>query len=214
MERTRLKVNQRIRLGSVLIGVLTFAFLIVPLVDEISVLDRLASAQAELARSRLSIEQIQSKLESMDTSTPLPNTSAMNAKQLGEVIEQFKISEDPRGSPVTHGYRERLRDYVNTNVVFGLLESLESHLRRAESAQAELENAEAILFWWQVKLIVLGVALSSISLKAVRRTMHRVFVTTFPSGYCRSCFYNLEGNQSGVCPECGTAVATKSPSPT
>ena len=169
----------------------------------------LVIAEAELARCRLSIEQIQSKLETTDTSTRLPNTSAMNAKQLGEVIEQFKISEDPRGGPVRHNYSEKLRDYFNTNVVLGLLENLQSHLRRVESAQAELKNAEATLFWWQVKLIVLGVALLSLSLKAVRRTMHRLFINPFPAGFCKSCYYNLEGNQSGVCPECGTAVVAE-----
>ena len=28
-----------------------------------------------------------------------------------------------------------------------------------------------------------------------------------PEGHCKKCRYNLEGNVSGVCPECGTAVA-------
>jgi hypothetical protein len=28
-------------------------------------------------------------------------------------------------------------------------------------------------------------------------------------GHCRKCFYDLTGNVSGVCPECGTAVAGK-----
>jgi hypothetical protein len=29
-----------------------------------------------------------------------------------------------------------------------------------------------------------------------------------PPGHCRICGYNLTGNVSGVCPECGTSVAT------
>jgi hypothetical protein len=29
------------------------------------------------------------------------------------------------------------------------------------------------------------------------------------AGCCRSCGYNLTGNVSGICPECGTAVAVK-----
>jgi len=28
-----------------------------------------------------------------------------------------------------------------------------------------------------------------------------------PPGHCQKCGYNLTGNVSGVCPECGTAVA-------
>lgn len=30
--------------------------------------------------------------------------------------------------------------------------------------------------------------------------------TEFPAGRCQKCGYNLRGNTSGVCPECGTAV--------
>jgi hypothetical protein len=30
-----------------------------------------------------------------------------------------------------------------------------------------------------------------------------------PAGYCGRCSYNLTGNTSGVCPECGTALARK-----
>jgi len=33
-----------------------------------------------------------------------------------------------------------------------------------------------------------------------------------PQGTCAACGYNLEGNESGVCPECGTHV-TESTSP-
>jgi len=29
---------------------------------------------------------------------------------------------------------------------------------------------------------------------------------TFPPGHCQSCGYNLMGNATGVCPECGTAA--------
>ena len=29
----------------------------------------------------------------------------------------------------------------------------------------------------------------------------------YPPGHCRTCGYDLTGNVSGVCPECGTAIA-------
>ena len=32
----------------------------------------------------------------------------------------------------------------------------------------------------------------------------------FPHGHCRSCNYNLTGNTSGICPECGSLVKTNS----
>ena len=37
----------------------------------------------------------------------------------------------------------------------------------------------------------------------------RVWKMSFPlpTGLCRACSYNLTGNTSGVCPECGTATA-------
>ncbi|GMU32364.1 MAG: hypothetical protein AMXMBFR20_02360 [Planctomycetia bacterium] len=31
----------------------------------------------------------------------------------------------------------------------------------------------------------------------------------FPDGHCQSCGYNLTGNQSGICPECGTTTARR-----
>ena len=27
-----------------------------------------------------------------------------------------------------------------------------------------------------------------------------------PEGYCKTCYYDLTGNESGVCPECGTKI--------
>ena len=37
---------------------------------------------------------------------------------------------------------------------------------------------------------------------AVARRNHRL-----QSGTCRTCHYNLAGNTSGVCPECGSRIA-------
>ncbi len=31
-------------------------------------------------------------------------------------------------------------------------------------------------------------------------------IPKFPRGHCRQCGYNLEGNTSGVCPECGECI--------
>ena len=33
----------------------------------------------------------------------------------------------------------------------------------------------------------------------------------FPGGHCQQCDYNLTGNESGTCPECGTAVDADNP---
>ena len=34
----------------------------------------------------------------------------------------------------------------------------------------------------------------------------------YPQGHCQTCGYNLTGNTSGVCPECGTPTDSTSPS--
>lgn len=48
-----------------------------------------------------------------------------------------------------------------------------------------------------------GAILMAVSLL---RSRHR-----FPSGHCRSCGYNLTGNTSGRCPECGVTVPALAP---
>ncbi len=50
-------------------------------------------------------------------------------------------------------------------------------------------------------LYVLGAA----SILAV--VLHR-YQRPVPSGHCRECGYDLTGNVSGVCPECGVEVQT------
>jgi hypothetical protein len=50
---------------------------------------------------------------------------------------------------------------------------------------------------------LVGVALSTTAVGAALVKVQRMrFEESFPS--CRSCGYNLHGNESGVCPECGT----------
>ena len=56
--------------------------------------------------------------------------------------------------------------------------------------------------WW---LIPLGLAYPLwILVRHVHRTETRRVRRRL--GLCRDCGYNLTGNESGVCPECGTAV--------
>ena len=37
-------------------------------------------------------------------------------------------------------------------------------------------------------------------------TDDRLADMTVCTGHCRKCHYNLTGNTSGICPECGTAT--------
>ena len=35
----------------------------------------------------------------------------------------------------------------------------------------------------------------------------------YPPGHCRKCGYNLTGNVSGICPECGTPIQANADPP-
>jgi hypothetical protein len=65
---------------------------------------------------------------------------------------------------------------------------------------------EAKSDWWGARVIVPSWVLlaPAVFVTAVLwwRDRRRI-----PPGHCQKCGYNLTGNVSGVCPECGTAVA-------
>lgn len=60
-----------------------------------------------------------------------------------------------------------------------------------------------VLMIWPVATIILLIALSPF-LAAVARTLRAEHRQN--NGHCTSCNYNLTGNVSGVCPECGTKI--------
>jgi hypothetical protein len=53
-------------------------------------------------------------------------------------------------------------------------------------------------FWFITVLLACGPAL------AIRRRLRRRAARQLSSGRCAHCSYNLTGNVSGACPECGT----------
>lgn len=60
--------------------------------------------------------------------------------------------------------------------------------------------------WWQYLWVIFVVAaVGTTGLAAFLRWADR----PFPPGHCRECGYALKGNVSGVCPECGTAIASR-----
>ena len=66
---------------------------------------------------------------------------------------------------------------------------------------------ESTLHWWPVPTLWGGIRLLPFSLLlvviAVPTTILHRHDRPFPPGHCESCGYDLTGNQSGRCPECG-----------
>jgi hypothetical protein len=56
------------------------------------------------------------------------------------------------------------------------------------------------MFPWWLPMVIFGI----VPLVALSRWLLR---RRIPEGHCQGCGYNLTGNVSGVCPECGGAIA-------
>ena len=61
-------------------------------------------------------------------------------------------------------------------------------------------------WYWEGNLSLVGFALATGGMGVGSILLASRF-TKAECGQCPRCFYNLTGNTSGVCPECGTAVA-------
>jgi hypothetical protein len=59
-------------------------------------------------------------------------------------------------------------------------------------------------------MFVIGVGLLC---RGVAKLRHRIMDRKRDPGFCRVCKYNLTGNVSGMCPECGTAIEEDGESP-
>lgn len=71
--------------------------------------------------------------------------------------------------------------------------------------------AWTLLLWWLQEGIVFVVGFTALLVAAlILRSYPRIQVSRAADGLrtaCGRCGYNLRGNQSGVCPECGTHTA-------
>ena len=65
--------------------------------------------------------------------------------------------------------------------------------------------------WWLIALVVLPLGLLPLAFSILRliQSRHRKL-----SGHCNGCGYDLTGNVSGCCPECGREASVTSPSAT
>jgi len=63
------------------------------------------------------------------------------------------------------------------------------------------EFALMFLSFYSFASLVVNVTLVSLA-TFLRRWLYPIY----PVGHCRICSYNLTGNESGVCPECGTEI--------
>ncbi len=60
---------------------------------------------------------------------------------------------------------------------------------------------------WRVGAIVLDIAIMFFVVLLLRTSQpFRPRKPKYAAGFCEACGYNLRGNRSGVCPECGTPI--------
>ncbi|UCG15461.1 MAG: hypothetical protein JSV19_09200 [Phycisphaerales bacterium] len=69
------------------------------------------------------------------------------------------------------------------------------------ASELDFEAVQLTWLWWGVYGII-GLAVNA-TLVSVVTVLRRRFYPIHPRGHCQSCGYNLTGNVSGVCPECG-----------
>ncbi len=133
-----------------------------------------------------------------ETLNPLREAARVAAVQNPSIPSEFQPYEQ----------NKLVSDYAASTVTQEVvMDAMELKSRR--KAIASLRSS--VKDWYTCIAIV---ALSFLLLfSPARRWIFKLLIRPFPEGFCKACFYNLEGNQSGVCPECGTAVATESPSP-
>jgi hypothetical protein len=68
-------------------------------------------------------------------------------------------------------------------------------------------NPSSALRWTGHGVIFLGyLGAALVALKGVLVIRRLRRETRFEQGHCRGCGYNLRGNTSGICPECGQAT--------
>lgn len=70
----------------------------------------------------------------------------------------------------------------------------------------ERHNRQSFVQFWLFGEIAAALAI----LPAVSLLVWLLVRRAYPSGHCRKCGYNLTGNVSGICPECGTACSAVS----
>jgi hypothetical protein len=74
--------------------------------------------------------------------------------------------------------------------------------RRGPPAPSQWANVTHVETVWAVEVsaIFVGLAIASVLVwRGGRKPLE---------GHCKKCGYNLTGNVSGVCPECGTAISS------
>ena len=96
--------------------------------------------------------------------------------------------------------------------VFGLLTSLPFLILYLGSRYTWWNWGDPPEWVWVVgsSMFVIGVGVLS---RGAAKLRHRLMDRKRDRGICRVCKYDLTGNVSGVCPECGTAIEENAESP-
>jgi hypothetical protein len=95
--------------------------------------------------------------------------------------------------------------------ILGCALSITDFIRRMELGSFSAIPGDYVWVAVSWAFVLLPVAIGAILTVAIR-VVDRRLSRFAPPGHCSTCGYNLTGNVSGVCPECGTSVqATEKP---
>jgi len=95
------------------------------------------------------------------------------------------------------GFSVTILHHVHQSVMIFMVESLVG-----SPSWEEWLRAVATSIAWFVPFMIFALAVFGPSAFRWWRDRHR----RIPSGHCQKCGYNLTGNTSGVCPECGEKI--------
>lgn len=103
-------------------------------------------------------------------------------------------------------FRERERDGLRSYYIFLALSGGSLALSVLLASRLSIADASSIQFW----IINLAVVCSAVLLLGLLMTGPVLFIDYVkerpPPGGCYACGYDLTGNASGICPECGTRI--------
>lgn len=208
MSNPRFKRYQRLHPVALPLALLLLIKVVVPLYRDYDSIEKLSKAQAKLDRAEIDAGIYKNKLASEIPSGLLTDVARMDADQVLLIAKQMAKRDYPSGDRDTPAYAEQMQEYKSFQA-FDLLISLHSALSKCEWTKHEILSLEETVYWWRWKAGILLFFVATAIYGPTRRFLYSPLVAPFPAGYCPGCYYNIKGNQSGICPECGRPVVAE-----